>query len=229
MIGIALEARMGGGSNRNADGSYKSGDGWGWSAMKPFAGSGGPIQVYQNVAIPGFWTDVKPSPDNQTWVPVCASRFNPADKFIPGYEGLCRKTMGIVDLPEFRDGRIINSKRDGNNLFFTHKKKWSVERLALEDSRRDIGEENGMTCAQCHIRNFGMHDWKDPGAVDPSKGLPKKLNKKLPTLNFQIIPGGVWEAFTLDFLKHQECRAKLQYEKWIGPAAAKGLTCPLAK
>jgi hypothetical protein len=74
-----------------------------------------------------------------------------------------------------------------------------------------------------------MHDWKDPGAVDPSKGLPKKLNKKLPTLNFQIIPGGVWEAFTLDFLKHQECRAKLQYEKWIGPAAAKGLTCPLAK
>lgn len=229
MIGIATEARMGGGSARNSDGSYKSGDAWGWSAMKPFAGNGDPIQVYQNVAIPGFWTDTKPSPDNTTWVPVCAPRFNPGDKFTPGYEHLCRKTMGIVDLPEVQDGYVINSKRDANNLFLTHKMKWSVERIALEDSRRDIGEENGMTCAQCHIRNFGMHDWKDPGAVDPSKGLPKKLNKKLPTLNFQIIPGATWEAFTLDFLKHQECRAKLLYEKHLGPESAKGLTCPLAK
>ena len=27
---------MGGGSARMTDGSYKSGDGWGWSAQKPF-------------------------------------------------------------------------------------------------------------------------------------------------------------------------------------------------
>ncbi len=229
MIGIATEARMGGGSARNDDGSYKSGDAWGWAAMKPFISSGGPIQVYQNVAIPGFWTDTKPNADNTSWVPVCAPRFNPTGKFEPGYDGLCRKTMGIVDLPEWRDGKIINSKREANNMFVAHKKKWSVERLPLEDSRRDVGEENGMTCSQCHIRNFGMHDWNDPGAVNPSKGMPKKLNKKLATLNFQIIPGATWEAFTLDFLKHQECRAKLQYEKWIGPEAAKGLTCPLAK
>jgi hypothetical protein len=229
MIGIALEARMGGGSARNSDGSYKSGDGWAWNAMKPFPSSGGPIQVYQNVAIPGFWTDTKPSPDNKTWVPVCAPRFNPNDKFTPGYEGLCRKTMGIVDLPDWRDNKIFNGKRDAVNEMIQHKKKWSVEKLALEDSRRDVGEENGMTCAQCHIRNFGMHDWKDPGAVDPSKGLPKKLNKKIATLNFQIVPGAVWEAFTLDFLKHQECRAKLLYEKHLGAEAAKGLTCPLAK
>lgn len=229
MIGIALEARMGGGSARHEDGSYKSGDGWGWSAMKPFPSSGGPIQVYQNVAIPGFWTDAKPSADNKTWVPVCAPRFNPNDKFTPGYDGLCRKTMGIVDLPFFSNGAIKNGKVDSNHLYFNHKKKHSVERMALEDSRRDVGEENGMTCSQCHIRNFGMHDWKDPGAVDPSKGMPKKLNKKLATLNFQIIPGATWEAFTLDFLKHQECRAKLLYEKYIGPDAAKGLTCPLAK
>jgi hypothetical protein len=36
MIGIALEAQLGGGSARNPDGSYKSGDAWAWSAMKPF-------------------------------------------------------------------------------------------------------------------------------------------------------------------------------------------------
>jgi hypothetical protein len=227
MIGIATEARMGGGSARNADGSYKSGDGWGWAAMKPFAG--GAIQVYQNVAIPGFWTDAVPSADNKTWVPKCATRFNPNEKFTPGYEKLCRKTLGFVDLPMFKDGTIINSKVDANHLFFNHKKSWMVTTMPLEDGRRDLGEENGMTCSQCHIRNFGMHDYKDLANVDPSKGVPKKVNKKLPTLNFQIIPGATWEAFTLDFLKHQECRGKTHLEQYLGAAAAKGLTCPLAK
>ncbi len=229
MIGIATEARMGGGSARNADGSYKSGDGWAWSAQKPFPSSGGPIQVYQNVAIPGFWTEVSPSADNSTWAPRCATRYNPAELFVPGFEILCRKTMGLVDLPAMKDGVVFAGKVDANNLYFQHKKQWSIARLPREDGRRDIGEENGMTCSQCHIRNFGMHDYRDPANLDPSKGVPKKPNKKLATLNFQIVPGARWEAFTLDFLKHQECRGKSQFEKHLGAAAAKGLTCPLAK
>ena len=61
-IGIALEARMGGGSARSDDGSYKSGDGWGWSAQKPFQTSDGAGQAYVNVTIPGFWTETVPSP-----------------------------------------------------------------------------------------------------------------------------------------------------------------------
>ncbi|HEY5948803.1 MAG TPA: hypothetical protein VIV40_25105, partial [Kofleriaceae bacterium] len=228
-IGIALEARMGGGSARNADGSYKSGDAWGWSAQKPFQTSEGSTQVYQNVAIPGFWTDTVASKDGKTWVPRCAPRFNPEDKFAPGYEILCRKTMGFVDLPDTKDGKIINGRREANNLFFEHKKRWMVERIALEDGRRDLGEENGMTCSQCHIRNFGMHDYADPANVDPSKGVPKAPNKALATLNFQIIPSDRWEAFTIDFLHHQECRGKAQLEQYLGPDSAKGLTCPLAK
>lgn len=223
MIGIATEARMGGGSSRNPDGSYKSGDGWGWTAMKPFASSGGPIQVYQNVAIPGFWTDVQPSPDNKTWVPKCADRY-----MVPGFEKLCRKTLGFIDLPAIVDGRVTNGKVDANNMYIEHKMKWSVEKIALEDGRRDLGEENGMTCSQCHIRNFGMHDYSDPANVDPTKGVPKKPNKKLETLNFVIVPQAKWEQFTLDFLKHQECRGKAHLEQFIGAEAAKKLTCPLA-
>ena len=230
MIGIATEARMGGGSARNEDGSYKSGDGWGWSAQKPFQTSEGSTQQYQNVSIPGFWTDTVPSKDGKTWVPRCAPRFNPEDKFVKGYEILCRKTMGFVDLPDVKDGKIVNGRRDANNLFFVHKKKWMVEtNVALEDGRRDLGEENGMTCSQCHIRNFGMHDYSDPANVDPAKGTPKAPNKKLATLNFQIIPSATWEAFTIDFLHHQECRGKTHFEQYLGADAAKGLTCPLAK
>jgi hypothetical protein len=231
-IGLALEARSGGGSARNADGSYKSGDGWGWSAMKPFQTSEGSTQVYQNVAIPGFWTDTAPNKDKTSWVAKCAPRFNPEDSaHVPGYEILCRKTMGIVDLPATKDGKIVNGRIDANNLFFEHKKRWSVERLALEDGRRDLGEENGMTCSQCHIRNFGMHDFSDPANIDPSKGAPKAPNKALSTLNFVIIANGAqtkWEDFTLDFLHFQECRGKANLEMYIGADAAKGLTCPLA-
>jgi len=229
MIGIAMEARMGGGTARNADGSYKSGDAWGWSAQKPFQTSEGSTQVYQNVAIPGFWTETVPSKDGKTWVPRCAPRFNPEDKFAPGYEILCRKTMGFVDLPDTKAGKIVNGRRDANNLFFEHKKRWMVERIALEDGRRDLGEENGMTCSQCHIRNFGMHDYGDPANVDPNKGVPKAPNKALATLNFQIIPSDRWEAFTIDFLHHQECRGKMHFEQYLGADSAKGLTCPLAK
>ena len=229
-IGIALEGRMGGGSRRTASGGYKSGDGWGWSAMKPFKTKDGTTQAYVNVNIPGFWTDTEPSKDGKTWVPRCATRFNPEDRsHVAGYDVLCRKTIGFVDLPEMVDGKPTNGKIDANNLYFEHKKKWEVEHLALEDGRRDLGEENGITCSQCHIRNFGMHDYSDPANVDPSKGSPKAMNHSIATLAFQIIPGADWQAFTLEFLQHQECRGKMLFEQFLGPDAAKGLTCPLAK
>jgi hypothetical protein len=86
-----------------------------------------------------------------------------------------------------------------------------------------------MTCSQCHIRNFGMHDWHDKGAVDPSAGMPKAPNHAIATTNFQIVPTTEWPAFTLEFLKHQECRGKILLEQYLGADAAKGLTCPLAK
>ena len=137
--------------------------------------------------------------------------------------------MGFVDLPDGKDGKVTNGKRDANNLYFEHKKKWMVQDFPLEDGRRDIGEENGMTCSQCHIRNFGMHDYDDPANVDPSKGTPKGKNHAIATLNFQIVPSTTWEAFTLEFVQHQECRGKQMFEQFVGPDAAKGLTCPLAK
>jgi hypothetical protein len=232
MIGIALEARMGGGSARNPDHSYKSGDAWGWSAMKPFQTNDYTAQAYVNVAIPGFWTMTRPSDDKSTWIPVCAPRFDAKDpQHVPGLQVLCRKTMGFVDLPDTdANGKVFNGRREANNLYRDYKLQWSQTHLALEDGRRDLGEENGMTCSQCHIRDFGMHDYSDPANVDPKAGEPKAKNHKIPALNFQIIPTpqtGSWEPFTLEFLAHQECRGKANLEQYLGPDAAKGLTCSL--
>ena len=236
VIGIATEAQLGGGSTRNADGSYKSGDGWAWSAMKPFQSADGSTQAadgktqaWVNVIIPGFWTATAPSDDGKTWVPKCAPKFTTGAKgHVAGYEVLCRKTLGFVDLPDSTGDTVKGSRIDSNHLFVDHKLKDMVVNFPLDDGRRDLGEENGMTCSQCHIRNFGMHDYSDPANVDPSKGVPKTRNKPIATLNFQIVPSTRWEAFTLEFLKHQECRGKAQLEQFVGPDAAKGLTCPLA-
>jgi hypothetical protein len=236
VIGIATEAQLGGGSARNPDGTYKHGDGWGWSAMKPFISSDGftqaaegKTQAWVNVVIPGFWTAVQPSPDNKTWVPVCAPKYTPGAKgHVAGYEVLCRKTMGFVDLPDTSGDKVKGSRVESNHLFKDHKLNDMVQGFPLDDGRRDLGEENGMTCSQCHIRNFGMHDYSDPANVDPTKGVPKTRNKPIATLNFVIIPTTHWEEFTLEFLKHQECRGKDQLEQFLGPDAAKGLTCPLA-
>jgi hypothetical protein len=230
VIGIALEAQLGGGSARNADGSYKSGDAWAWSIMKPFVTDDGKTQAWVNPAIPGFWTDTKPTDDNKSWVGKCADKYTPGTPgYVKGYEVLCRKTLGFVDLPEVAGGKVKSSRIDANNLFIEHKMHDMVKTMPLEDGRRDLGEENGMTCSQCHIRNFAMHDYSDPANVDPSKGVPKSRNKQIATLNFQIVPTGHWEEFTLEFLKHQECRGKQHIEQFLGPEYAKGLTCPLAK
>ncbi len=229
VIGIATEAQLGGGSARNPDGSYKHGDAWAWSAMKPFQTEDGKAQRWVNVRIPGFWTMTAPSDDGKTWVPKCAPKYTAgAPGHVAGYEALCRKTLGFVDLPATENGKVIGSKIDSNHLFADHKLRDMVKLLPLDDGRRDLGEENGMTCSQCHIRNFGMHDYADPANVDPSAGVPKTRNKKLATLNFQIVPSTHWEEFTINFLHHQECRGKTHLEQYLGPEAAKGLTCPLA-
>ncbi|MEO8707267.1 MAG: hypothetical protein ABI867_44985, partial [Kofleriaceae bacterium] len=216
MIGIALEAQMGGGSTRNADGSYKAGDAWGWSAMKPFQTADGKTQQYVNVIIPGFWTQTVPI-NNKTWGPACAPKYTKgAPGYVEGYEVLCRKTLGFVDLPDTSGDKVKGGRIDANNLYREHKLVDMVRGFPLEDGRRDLGEENGMTCSQCHIRNFAMHDYGDPANLDPSKGTPKGLNKSIATLNFQIVPSTHWEQFTLEFLKHQECRGKERITEFLG-------------
>ncbi len=236
MIGIASEARMGGGSARKADGSYKSGDGWAWGAMKPFPTADGKSQHYINIVVPGFWTathaadEVNPSGTRKVWGPVCADRYiKGRPGYAPGYDKLCRKPLGFVDMPVVTNGKVHGGKLDANNLYRDYKMVEMRKALPLEDGRRDYGEENGMTCSQCHIRNFAMHDYSDPANVDPTKGVPKELNHKIATTNFQIIASDRWEEFTLEFLKHQECRGKGWLEEFLGKDAAKGFTCAFEK
>lgn len=225
-LALPTEARLGGGSLRNADGSYRSGDGWAWSVMKPNVTADGAAQAYVSIGIPGFWTATAPSPDGKSWVGKCAPRFDPDDpKHEPGYEVLCRKDKGFVDLPATVDGKIATSKHDAVNQFVEYKTVDMVASLALEDGRRDSGEENGMTCSQCHIRNFGVRDYGDAATVDPNAGVPGAPNHAISTLNFQIIPTTEWQDYTLEFMADQECKAAAQFPQFLGKDT--GFVCAL--
>ncbi len=226
-IALPTEARLGGGSKRDADGGYVSGDGWAWSVQKPMVGKDGASQAFVNIGIPGFWTMAVPSPDQSTWAPKCAPPFDAADTtHVAGYEALCRKALGFVDLPDLASGKPAPSKIDAINRFRDHKLGPARRFLPLEDGRRDHGEENGMTCAQCHMRDFGVRDYADASTADPKLGAPKVGNRPLPTLNFQIIPSNRWEAYTLDFMADQECKAQAHLTAALGKPAK--LTCTLS-
>lgn len=208
-IALPTEARLGGGSARNPDGTYASGDGWAWSVQKPMVAADGATQSYVNIGIPGFWTQVAASPDKSAWVGTCASTFHPDDpKHRPGYEVLCRKAQGFVDLPDESGKKVTSAKLDAVNRFRDHKLGPAVASLALDDGRRDHGEENGMTCAQCHIRNFGVRDYGDAATASPAGGVPTVGNHPIATLNFQIVPTHRWEAYTLEFMADQACKVR---------------------
>jgi hypothetical protein len=228
-VALWTGARMGGGSARDADGGYRSGDGWAWSVMKPLVGADGASQAYVEIGIPGFWTQAVPSAAGTAWEPACPPKFDPDHpKHTPGFEVLCRKPLGLVDLPAEASGAIASSKRDAVNVAVIHKRTDAVMLLALDDGRRDAGEDSGMSCAQCHTRRFGVRDYTDAATADPSAGAPRVGNAEIPTVAFQLVPSATspqWEAYTLAFMKDQECRGKANLEAALGVPTA--LTCPL--
>lgn len=230
-LGMPTEARLGGGNKRDAEGNYASGDAWAWAVMK--AKAEGDKVVLTNVAIKGFLTDVVAKGDKSEWVMQCASLFDPeSDAHEPRLAGLCRDT-GHVDLPGAgdgyqeagSDGEVVSSKIDAVNRFIEHKTRAMVETVPLRDPRRDLFEEKGMTCSQCHVRQFGVRDFYDPGATDPKAGEPRALNKKQDTTYFVIAPVVGWQPYMIDFQDKQECKIKAAIKKALGLDTS--LTCPL--
>jgi hypothetical protein len=230
-LALPTEARLGGGNKRDAEGNYVSGDAWGWTVMKPKPKDG--KMVVGNIPILGFVTDVAPSPDGESWVMKCGPAFDPeSDAHDPRIAELCRPT-GHTDLPATGDGYeqadpgqpVVSSLVDAANLFVGFKRGVMVATVPLEDPRRDLFEENGMSCHQCHVRKFGVRDYYDAAATDPSAGKPRALNKKQDTTYFVITPTERWQPYTIDFQHKQECEIKKAIKEALGLETS--LVCPL--
>jgi len=230
-MALPHEARFGGGSARKPDGSYASGDGWYWAVIKAKwlpAGEGkGNLLKMVSVPIPGFTTEVRASADKSKWTTVCAPRFDPDDAaHAPGWDVLCRKKQGFTDLPVVGgDGKVVSGAVDATNLYLEHKYKDMVASVDLRDPRRDLFEENGMTCSQCHVRDFANGDLRDPALRDPKVGRLPKASPPIATTFFNLVPEETWRPFMVEFNQLQECLTKDAIRRYQGVETS--LTCPL--
>jgi hypothetical protein len=195
--------------------------------MRPLYQAGQPNLEFDNVGFPGFVTELKPSADNSTWDTVCGARWNADDPaHVPGMEAACMKDLGTVGLPEqLADGTIIRSATDTSQRFLDYKLEHAVATVPIDDPRRDVHEEQGMSCHQCHVRAFGIRDVYDEAAVNPAAGLPKRRNKRLAPTFFVVVPMQRWEPYAIDFQHLQECMAAENLPKYLGRTLELG--CPL--
>lgn len=230
-LGLPAEARLGGGSKRTEDGGYASGDGWGWNVLKVKPKDG--RMKFVNVPIKGFATAVEAN--DQTWNMSCGSVFSPdSPKKDERLTSLCHET-GHTDLPATRDGygdiddapgtKPTASFVDAANMFRQYKDEWMTADLELRDPRRDLFEEKGMTCSQCHVRKFGVRDMYDKTAYDSSAGVPTKMNKAQAPTFFVITPTERWQPYAIDFQHKQQCKFKKAIEADLGVKTS--LRCPL--
>jgi hypothetical protein len=183
-------ARLGGDDKLDAKGRYLRGDGWALGVMKivPVEKNGGKVLAFSNLPIDGFATSVKPTPDGTAFRRVPAPAFDPKSaSFIQGFDKLV-DVENFSAIPDEHDTTTVKpSLIDSSHFALDFKQKQMVAETALNDARRRLFEERGMTCIQCHVRNFDEGDYLNPGVKNPKEGSPG-IGRAIPRLFFVITP-----------------------------------------
>lgn len=183
-------ARLGGDDHLDAKGHYLRGDGWALGVMKivPVDRNGQKVLAFSNLPIDGFATSIKPTPDGTGVRRVPAPAFDPKSaSFIPGFDKLV-DVENFVGIPDEHDTTAVKpSMIDSSHFALDYKEKYMVAETPLRDPRRRLMEERGMTCIQCHVRNFDEGDYLNPGVKNPKEGSPG-LARDIQRLFFVITP-----------------------------------------
>lgn len=185
-------ARLGGDNKYDAKGNYLSGDGWALGAMKIAAveREGRQILAFVSPFIDGFATTIGPTPDGKAYKPFPAPRFDKQSKeFAAGWDALIdADDHSNVAIPaEHDDGTVSASNLDSSSRARDYKQKYMVAETPLRDPRRRLFEERGMTCTQCHVRNFDEGDFLKP-VREPNSGLAVGNTREIPRVFFVITP-----------------------------------------
>lgn len=173
MAAIPHNSRLGGGNEYDDNGKYLFGDGWALGAMtvKPVMKNGKNTLAVVSPPIAGFVASIKPKPDNTAYKPVPAPITQKTDpQYQKGWENVIDEAHGTVFIPEVMpDGTVARSNIDTQINAFDYKTKFMVAETSLQDPRRRLFEEKGMTCIQCHVRNYDEGDYltsvQKPGAT----------------------------------------------------------------
>jgi hypothetical protein len=164
-------SRLGGGNDYDSNGNYLNGDGWALGAMKvnPVMRGGQKVLAFTSPFIDGFAGSIKPNKEGSAFRPVPPPATDPASAdFIKGWDHLVDDDdKGNIAIPmEMPDGTIKRSNIDTTLNRFEIQSGFRFAENSFRDARRRIFEERGMTCVQCHIRNFDegnyLADLSDP-------------------------------------------------------------------
>lgn len=196
-------ARLGGDDLLDEKGRYLRGDGWALGVMKvvPTERNGKKVLAFSNLPIDGFATSIKPTPDNSAFRRVPAPAFDPKSaSFVQGFDKLV-DVGNFSAIPDDHDVREVKPAIIDSSMFARDfKQKQMVAETSLRDPRRRLFEERGMTCIQCHVRNFDEGDYLNPGVKNPKEGSPG-VARDVPRLFFVLTPD---EGFRSEFFRRNE-------------------------
>jgi hypothetical protein len=196
-------ARLGGDDLLDEKGRYLRGDGWALGVMKvvPVERDGKKVLAFSNMPIDGFATSIKPTPDNSAFRRVPAPAFDPKSaSFVQGFDKLV-DVGNFSSIPDDHDAGVAKPSIIDSSMFARDfKLKQMVAETSLRDPRRRLFEERGMTCIQCHVRNFDEGDYLNPGVKNPKEGSPGST-RDIPRLFFIITPD---DGFRSEFFRRNE-------------------------
>jgi hypothetical protein len=196
-------ARLGGDDALDEKGRYLRGDGWALGVMKvvPIERDGHKMLAFSNVPIDGFATSIKPTPDGTAFRRVPAPAFDPQSaSFVAGFDKLV-DVGNFSAIPDDHDAAMVKPSIIDSSMFSRDfKQKQMVAETSLRDARRRLFEERGMTCIQCHVRNFDEGDYLNPGVKNPKEGSPG-LGRDIARLFFVITPD---DGFRSEFFRRNE-------------------------
>ncbi|MBA2340152.1 MAG: hypothetical protein H0V88_07140 [Pyrinomonadaceae bacterium] len=152
-------SRLGGGNAYDENGNYLFGDGWALGAIKvaPVMRDGKKVLAFTSPFIDGFAANVEPNKEGTAFKPApppVTDVNNP--NHIKGWERLIdADDHGNIAIPDvLSDGTVRGSNTDTTLNRFEINNGYRFAETGLRDARRRLFEERGMTCMQCHVRNF---------------------------------------------------------------------------
>lgn len=192
LAAIPHNSRLGGGNEYDENGKYLNGDGWALGAIKvgPVMRNGKKVLAFISPFIDGFAASIKPNKELTAFKPFRAPVTdvnNPAHQ--KGWEALIdADDHGNIAIPnEMPDGTVKTNNIDTTLNRFEVQSGFRFAETNWRDARRRLFEERGMTCIQCHVRNFDEGDY----LVDmnnPQKMPESFATRPVPRVFFIITP-----------------------------------------
>ena len=190
LAAIPHNSRLGGGNEYDEKGNYLHGDGWALGAftVAPVEREGKKVLAFVSPPISGFVGSIKANEQGTAFKPFPAPVTDAGNpNFKKGWNALNEDDHTIAIPDEMPDGSIKGSNIDSQLNAHEWKYKLMTSETALDDPRRRLFEEKGMTCIQCHVRNFDEGDYL-VDVSNPQK-MPQNFSaRRIPRVFFIIIP-----------------------------------------